>query len=135
MHICEYMELALDHPREVFAALGDRLRLRLACCLVMEKDGLCVCELVDALDEPQPTISRHLRLMKAAGLAEERREGRWVYYRLKKAHHPFAEIVRGCLETVCHCIDVREDLRRLRVRLRLRRGGKCVLGFQTKKRR
>ena len=129
------MELTLDYAKEVFAALGDRLRLRLACCLVMEKDGLCVCELVDALDEPQPNVSRHLKLMKVAGLVVERREGRWVYYRLKDADHPLVTNIRGCLETVCCCIDVQEELRRLRVRLKRRRGGKCVVGFSKRSQR
>lgn len=129
------MELALDHPKDLFAVLGERLRLRLACCLVLARHGLCVCEMVDALNEAQPNVSRHLRLMKAAGLVEERRDGRWVYYRLKNADHPLVVSIRGCLETVCGCADIQEDLRRLRARLKLRRAGKCVVGVQAKKRR
>lgn len=129
------MELAVAHPQELFAALGERLRLRLACCLLTVKEGLCVCELVDALEVSQPNVSRHLKLLKAADLAEERREGRWVYYRLKNPDHPLVEQIRCCLETVCCCADIQEDLRRLRARLKLRRGGKCVVGFQANKRR
>ena len=127
------MELALETPREAFAVLGDRLRLRLACCLLRVKEGLCVCELVDASGEPQPNVSRHLKLLKSAGLVEERRSGRWVYYQLKHPDHPFLEGLRGCIETVCCCSDIRADLARLRQRLRLRRGGKCVVGNQVRK--
>ncbi|MBI2956599.1 MAG: winged helix-turn-helix transcriptional regulator [Acidobacteria bacterium] len=129
------MQLALNQPTDLFAVLGDRLRLRLACCLVAVKDGLCVSELVDALEEPQPNISRHLKLMKSAGLVEERREGRWIYHRLKNAEHPFFDNLRCCLENVCCCADVEKDFARLRARLKLRRGGKCVVGMQKKKRR
>lgn len=129
------MQLALEQPTNLFAVLGERLRLRLACCLVTMKDGLCVCELVDALAEPQPNVSRHLKLMKAAGLVEERREGRYVYYRLKDAEHSFFDDVRCCLEKVCCCSDIQGDLRRLRARLKQRRSGKCVVGFQKKDRR
>lgn len=129
------MQLALQQPKDLFAVLGERLRLRLACCLLGVKDGLCVCELVDALREPQPNVSRHLKLMKSAGLAEERREGRWIYYRLKNADHAFFDNLRCCLEAVCCCADLREDFERLRARLKLRRGGKCVVGFQPKPRR
>lgn len=129
------MQLALEQPTNLFAVLGKRLRLRLACCLVTVKEGLCVCELVDALAEPQPNVSRHLKLMKAADLVEERREGRWVYYRLKNPEHSFLDNICCCLETVCCCADVQEDLRRLRARLKLRRGSKCVVGFQKKGRR
>ncbi len=116
---------------DLFAALGERLRLRLACCLATVKDGLCVCELTDATGERQPNVSRHLKLLKAAGLVEERREGRYVYYRLKDAAHPFLENLRCCLDAACCCADIQEDLRRLRARLELRQGGKCVVGMKN----
>ena len=124
------MNVALAESENLFSVLGDRLRLRLACCLLTIKEGLCVCELVDALNVLQPNASRHLKLMKSAGLVEEDRDGRWVYYRLKDAHHPFFENIRCCIETVCCCSDIQEDLRRLRARLKLRRGGRCVVGFR-----
>jgi ArsR family transcriptional regulator len=78
----------------------------------------------------QPNASRHLKLMKAAGLVEEDRDGRWVYYRLSDADHPFFKSIRCCIETVCCCADIQDDLRRLRSRLKLRRGGKCIVGFR-----
>ncbi|MFQ5696196.1 MAG: ArsR/SmtB family transcription factor [Terriglobia bacterium] len=129
------MQLTLEQPKELFAVLGERLRLRLACCLLAAREGLCVCEIVDALAEPQPNVSRHLKLMKAAALVEESRDGRWVYYRLKDARHPLLQSIRGCLESVCCCQDVQADLKRLRQRLKRRRGGKCVVGFRKKPRR
>ena len=48
----------------------------------------CVCELTEALDAGQSRLSFHLRVLKDAGLVEDRREGRWVYYTL---HHPVLE--------------------------------------------
>jgi len=129
------MQVTLERSQDLFAALGDPLRLRLACCLAVAKDGLCVCELVDALGAPQPNVSRHLKLMKSSDLVVERREGRFVYYRLKGTEHPLFENLRCCLESVCCCDDIQSDLRRLRERLKLRRGGKCIVGFQAKNRR
>jgi len=126
------MELALEQPANLFAVLGERLRLRLACCLLAAKHGLCVCELVDATAEPQPNVSRHLRLMKSARLVDERREGRFVYYLLQNPDHPLYDNLRCCLETVCCCADFQADLKRLRERLKLREGGKCVIGFSKK---
>lgn len=128
------MKLTANPFPELFAALGERLRLRLACCLLAAPkrgEGLCVCELTDALEVSQPNVSRHLKLLKAAGLVEERREGRWVYYRLTHVEQPFFQNLRCCLDAVCCCTDIQEDLRRLRARLRLRRGGKCVVGLQA----
>jgi len=118
-----------------FAALGDSVRLRIGCCLVSEPDGLCVCELVDALGEPQPNVSRQLRLLKDAGLVEERREGRWVYYALRQKQHPLLKPLAACIKTACCCVDAQEDLRRLKARVALRRGGKCVVGVRPRKKK
>ena len=135
MHILEYMQVTLERSQDLFAALGDPIRLRLACCLAVARDGLCVCELVDALGAPQPNVSRHLKLMKSSDLVEERRDGRFVYYRLKGTENPLFENLRCCLESVCCCADIQSDLKRLRERLKLRRSGRCVVGFQAKSRR
>ena len=129
------MELTTRQTQELFALLGERLRLRMACCLLLAPEGLCVCELVEAVQASQPNVSRHLKLMRSAGLVEERRDGRWVYYALNSIEHPFYKCLRGCVETVCCCADIQEDLRRLRARLKLRRNGKCVMGLRAKTRR
>lgn len=133
MHIFEYMELTAQATEALFAVLGERIRLRLACCLCVAPQGLAVAELIDALEVSQPNASRHLQLMKSAGLVEERRDGRWVYYALRHVKHPLFESLRCCVESVCCCDDMQQDLRRLRARLKLRRGGKCVIGFRAKK--
>lgn len=118
-------------PEAAFAALGDRGRLRVACCLLEVGDGgSCVCELVDALDEPQPNVSRDLKVLKDAGLVTERREGRWIYYRLLNPDDPILRSIRGCLDATCCCSDVQQDLVRLRQRLALRESGKCVVGLR-----
>jgi ArsR family transcriptional regulator len=114
-----------------FAALGDRGRVRLACCLLeVGAGGSCVCELVDALAEPQPNISRDLKVLKDAGLVTERREGRWVYYRLQNPADPILRGIRSCLSATCCCSDVQQDLVRLQRRLALRENGKCVVGLR-----
>lgn len=64
-----------------FKALGDPTRLRLFALLGQSKE-LCVCHLVDTLKLPQSTISRHLSVLRHAGLVETRREGKWMYYHL-----------------------------------------------------
>ena len=127
--------LRTDAFDRAFAALGDSVRLRIGCCLTAAPDGLCVCELVDALGEPQPNVSRQLRQLKEAGLVEERREGRWVYYALRQKQHPLLKPLAACIETACCCVDAQEDLRRLRTRLALRRGGKCVVGVRFRKKK
>jgi ArsR family transcriptional regulator len=128
------MEPTVAEPRNLFAALADPLRLRLACCLAAHPEGLCVCELTEALRASQPNVSQHLRLLKAAGLAADRRDGRFIYYRLRRGAprqaDPLLESVRACLVSCTCCAEVKDDLGRLRRRLKHRRGGKCVVGFR-----
>lgn len=69
-------------PTIVFKCLGDDTRLRILLLIVREQE-LCVCELMWALAEIQPKISRHLALLRRAGLLLDRRQGQWVYYRLR----------------------------------------------------
>jgi ArsR family transcriptional regulator len=76
------MSIAIDvRPvSRLFKALGDETRLRIVALL--SHDELCVCHLVDALRLSQPHVSRHLAILRAAGVVESRREGIWIYYRL-----------------------------------------------------
>ena len=71
-------------PPSVFKALADTTRARLALLLAQEGE-LCVCELMCALDDSQPKISRHLAHLRRCGLLLDRRQGQWVYYRLNPA--------------------------------------------------
>lgn len=68
-------------PSELFKSLADETRSR-ATLLIASLGELCVCELMCALDDSQPKISRHLALLRSTGLLLDRRQGQWVYYRL-----------------------------------------------------
>jgi ArsR family transcriptional regulator len=68
-------------PPEVFKSLADETRVR-ATLLISQLGELCVCELMCALDDSQPKISRHLAQLRSNGLLLDRRQGQWVYYRL-----------------------------------------------------
>ena len=72
--------MAVD-PGIVFQALSDPTRLRIVALLVAEGE-LCVCELTHALNLSQPMISRHLGHLRETGLVDDRRAGKWIYYRL-----------------------------------------------------
>ncbi len=71
-------------PSELFKCLSDETRAR-AILLIGEHGELCVCEIMCALDDSQPKISRHLALLRSAGLLLDRRQGQWVYYRINPA--------------------------------------------------
>ncbi len=67
-------------PHEFFKGLGDSTRLRIAILLTFGE--LCVCDLSEVLNSPQPTISRHMAVLKSAGVVVDKRVGRWIHYRL-----------------------------------------------------
>ncbi|EFE95089.1 metalloregulator ArsR/SmtB family transcription factor [Serratia odorifera] len=68
-------------PLQLFKNLSDDTRLSMV-LLLRHAGELCVCELSAALSESQPKISRHLAMLRASGLLKDRREGKWIYYRL-----------------------------------------------------
>jgi ArsR family transcriptional regulator, arsenate/arsenite/antimonite-responsive transcriptional repressor len=63
-----------------FQALGDNTRLRLL--NLMGEQEICVCYLVEILEQSQPKISRHLAYLRRAGIVAARREGKWMHYRI-----------------------------------------------------
>jgi ArsR family transcriptional regulator len=64
-------------------ALADPARLRLLSLVASHEGGeACVCDLNDAFDLSQPTISHHLKVLHSAGLLEREKRGVWVYYRV-----------------------------------------------------
>lgn len=74
------MPMEID-PAKLFACLADTTRLRLV-TLLSYNDELCVCELVWALGDIQPKVSRHLAMLRGCGLVSDNRAGVRVYYRL-----------------------------------------------------
>jgi ArsR family transcriptional regulator len=72
------------NPLDFFKLLADETRLH-ALLLIAQQGELCVCELMSALNESQPKISRHLAMLRSAKVLLDRRQGQWVFYRLNPA--------------------------------------------------
>jgi ArsR family transcriptional regulator len=106
--------LALDVRSfsRLFRALGDETRLRIVALL--SHGELCVCHLEEALRLSQPKVSRHLAILRSAGVVEHRRDGTWVHYRL--ARQPDADSERQ-LRALVGTFARRDVLRRDRQRL------------------
>lgn len=77
-------------------ALADESRVRLL--LALENGELCVCQLIELLGLAPSTVSKHMSLLKQAGLVDMRKEGRWAYYRIAGKDSP--EPVRTALQWV-----------------------------------
>lgn len=74
----------------LFKALSDETRLRIM-ALLIERE-LCVCQLEWALELSQAKVSRHLTVLKNAGLVQDRRKGLWIFYSLCKPKNELDKI-------------------------------------------
>lgn len=97
----------------LFRALGDETRLRIVALL--SHGELCVCHLESALDLNQSTASRHLAILKTAGIVDSRREGTWVYYSVTEQEH---ETVAKALEVLTTSFGAARALRADHAKLR-----------------
>jgi DNA-binding transcriptional ArsR family regulator len=114
-------ELPMAQPRvvtaprnltlEVLRALAHPARMEVV-AYIAARGPLCVCHLEEDLDYSQPTISKHLSVLRKAGLVESRREGRWVYYTVGEAAldaaHGYLEDLKASLHrphVADHCDD------------------------------
>ena len=120
--------MKLTQAAHVFHALSDPIRIRIFNLLLAAGSDLAVGEMVDALEERQYNVSKHLRILKQAGLVTERREGRFIYYGVVRA-------ADGFLLEVCDAIrhlpeeDLHRDREELVRRLILRSEGSSVIGL------
>lgn len=117
-------------PEVVFQALADPLRLRIMRLLAVTGEECCLCELVDSLRQPMYSLSRHLKILRQAGLVTAEREGRFVYHRFPSTPAQLAilgELIRAVPDA---CGTYRADLKTFRARMRLRESGRCRTGVQ-----
>jgi len=107
----------------LYRLLGDEARLRLL--RVLARERLNVTELTGVLGLAQSGVSRHLGLLKEAGLVAEQRDGGFSYYQLSEAlaagEHPLAGVLRAQFEAATGDAAVRADEARLQEVLRLRK--------------
>jgi ArsR family transcriptional regulator, arsenate/arsenite/antimonite-responsive transcriptional repressor len=65
--------------------LAHPIRLRLLAELAASAEPVCVCDLEASVPVKQPTVSHHLKLLRAAGLVESEKRGLWSYYHVRRA--------------------------------------------------
>ena len=102
----------MENEAAVFKVLADPTRLRLMVLLSIQGET-CVCRLSEALNAPDFKISRHLGIMRSAGLVEARREGTWMHYKLSNARNRLEECLQQCFrECLATHTIVKADLKR-----------------------
>ena len=107
-----------------FKALADPTRLRLL--NLLQHGELCVCDLMEALDVPQPKVSRHLSFLKKQQWVDGRRAGKWMHYTLSTPRQAVLVKVMDILQE--HLGDsamTQRDAARLRQHLKTKLTGHC----------
>lgn len=118
-------------PSEIFQAMSDVTRIRIGRLLAQTGEEACLCELVDCLGEPQSNVSRHLKIMRQAGLLSVAKEGRWVYHRLMRDVPHLEPLYKMLKALPDNHNQFARDLTNFQNRLNLREDGRCRIGIQT----
>ena len=97
----------------LFKSLEDETRLRIM-ALLLDAGELCVCHLMEVLQLPQSTVSRHLSNLKNAGWLKDRRAGIWIHYSIAGKLGPTHESIISALRSaVKQNATARQDKKRL----------------------
>ncbi|MBM4146110.1 MAG: metalloregulator ArsR/SmtB family transcription factor [Nitrospira sp.] len=95
----------------IYKALSEEIRLRIL--KLLEHGELCVCDIVTALDMIQPKVSFHLSVLKEAGLLRDRRQGKWIHYRIDDSDIFRRFLLLSTLERISE-ESVKDDIKRLK---------------------
>jgi len=107
-------------------ALAEENRVRII--LALRNGELCVCQIIELLGLAPSTVSKHMSVLRQAGIVEGRKDGRWMYYRLagKKAPDEVRGAVSWVRESLAGNAVVRDDGVRLAEILSLGREALCA---------
>ncbi|UMB59930.1 metalloregulator ArsR/SmtB family transcription factor [Lutibacter sp. A80] len=94
------MKPNLQNSITIFKALSEITRLKIIWLLINMDSKICVSEIIEVLKEPQYNVSRHLRILSKAGLLEENKEGKWVYYFIKKTDGEFIKHIKNAVSVI-----------------------------------
>jgi len=103
----------------VTKALADENRVRILCALNGKK--LCVCQIVELLRLAPSTVSKHLSILKQAGLITERKEGKFVFHTLagRTAKPAVRQIIRWLAKNLADDKQIQNDQKKLEQILRI----------------
>jgi len=101
----------------LFKALSDETRLRIV--KLLEEGELCVCHIVAAVNMSQSKVSFHLKVLKDSGLVRDRREGKWMHYRLNESDL-FKRLIFLSIAERVKDEDIADDRQRLEAFIALR---------------
>lgn len=103
----------MDEMISTFKALSDLNRLKVLAALTKHAE-LCACQISALLQVSGATTSRHLEILIGAGLVDRRKDGRWVYYRLKTDNKDFGAVMDWIKSEFSKSKDIKNCLNSLK---------------------
>ncbi len=108
----------MDKTLSIIKSISDKNRLRIFSALLAHSE-LCACQITEFLNVAGATASKHLGLMVSAGVLKNRKQGRWIYFRLNKKNKALIPFFDWVGETVKGSKQVENDLKALNAILRI----------------
>ena len=96
---------------ELFKVMSDETRLRII--NVIYQQDLCVCELVEILQESQPKISKHIAKLRQIDLVTTERNEQYIYYKFNHGDESYEKIVKNMLQEIKDIDVYKNDIERL----------------------
>jgi DNA-binding transcriptional ArsR family regulator len=105
---------SITNLAEVLKALSESNRLRIL--KMLELRSLCVCEITAVLQLATSTVSKHLSILRAAGLIHDEQDGKWINYHLTKIHtwEPLNSLMNEVMRSLTGDSTIRSDARVVR---------------------
>lgn len=117
---------AMNELLNIFKALSDETRLRIM--KLLEHGELCVCDIVAAFDMIQPKVSFHLGVLKKAGLVKDRKQGKWMHYRIDDSDMFKRFLILSIMERIPEN-KLKEDKKRLEKFLKNKTEGTQIISI------
>jgi ArsR family transcriptional regulator, arsenate/arsenite/antimonite-responsive transcriptional repressor len=112
----------MESTVRILKAISDESRLRIL-NLILSADEICVCDLESTLKFSQTKVSRHLTVLKNAGLVNDRRQGLWILYTYTGgAAEPHRKLLAGLKDVFGSDPVFQEDIQRLKQAVK---SGRC----------
>ena len=108
----------MDKTVALLKAISDKNRLRVLSVLLVH-DELCACQITELLQVAGATASRHLSRLVDSGVLENRKQGRWVYFRLNKDDASLAPLFEWINQKIQNSAQMSQDLALLEKILRI----------------
>lgn len=126
----DYEVNILERYTTIFKALSDSTRLKIMWLLLSIDSKISVSEIIDVLEENQYNVSKHLKVLKNAGLIYKKNEGKWSFYHYLPGDDAFDTYIRQTIMSIPKEL-MADEIYRCKLRLSMRKDGKCVLGADS----